>query len=81
MVFNAIRKATFDQPFAVWGLALGFTGPLLMLTVPPLRQKLGYQAPTLSLRTILCRTVLDAPPRALRTKWMVRENSAVWFFW
>ncbi|KAI7818190.1 hypothetical protein BX661DRAFT_191917 [Kickxella alabastrina] len=45
MVFNAIRKATFDQPFAVWGLALGFTGPLLMLTVPPLRQKLGYQAP------------------------------------
>ncbi|KAJ2372608.1 hypothetical protein IW150_004034 [Coemansia sp. RSA 2607] len=45
MIVNAIRKATFEHPFAVWGLALGFTGPLLVLTVPPIRDAMGYQAP------------------------------------
>ncbi|KAJ2315592.1 n19m, NADH-ubiquinone oxidoreductase 9.5 kDa subunit [Coemansia sp. RSA 2705] len=45
MVWNALRKATFSQPFAVWGLALGFTGPFLVLTVPPIRRSLGFEAP------------------------------------
>ncbi|KAJ2723927.1 n19m, NADH-ubiquinone oxidoreductase 9.5 kDa subunit [Coemansia sp. Benny D115] len=45
MIVNALRKATFEYPFAVWGLALGFTGPLLVLTVPPLRKAVGYKAP------------------------------------
>ncbi|PIA17745.1 hypothetical protein COEREDRAFT_7331 [Coemansia reversa NRRL 1564] len=45
MIFNAIRKATFEQPFAVWGLALGFAGPALVLIVPPIRDYMGFVAP------------------------------------
>ncbi|KAI8321255.1 hypothetical protein GQ54DRAFT_334192 [Martensiomyces pterosporus] len=45
MFVNAIRKATFEYPFAVWGLGLGFAGPLLVLTVPPVRKALGFVAP------------------------------------
>ncbi|KAI9480188.1 hypothetical protein BX667DRAFT_513981 [Coemansia mojavensis] len=45
MIVNLLRKATFSQPFAVWGLGLGFAGPLLVLVVPPIQKSLGYVAP------------------------------------
>ncbi|KAJ2701444.1 n19m, NADH-ubiquinone oxidoreductase 9.5 kDa subunit [Coemansia sp. IMI 209128] len=45
MIVNAIRKATFEHPFAVWGLALGFTGPILVLAAAPIRRAVGFVAP------------------------------------
>lgn len=45
MIFQSLRKITFENPFAVWGLGLGFGGPLLVLVVPPIRRALGYKAP------------------------------------
>ncbi|KAJ2620466.1 n19m, NADH-ubiquinone oxidoreductase 9.5 kDa subunit [Coemansia spiralis] len=44
-MISAIRNATFKNPFATWGLALGFGGPLLVLVVPPIRYALGYVPP------------------------------------
>ncbi|KAJ2514231.1 n19m, NADH-ubiquinone oxidoreductase 9.5 kDa subunit [Coemansia sp. BCRC 34490] len=46
MVLNAIRNATFKNPFALWGLGLGFAGPLLVLVVPPIRDATGFVSPT-----------------------------------
>ncbi|KAJ1856314.1 n19m, NADH-ubiquinone oxidoreductase 9.5 kDa subunit [Coemansia sp. RSA 720] len=45
MIVNAFRKATYEYPFAVWGMALGLTGPLLVLIVPPIRRYMGYVPP------------------------------------
>ncbi|KAJ2845250.1 hypothetical protein GGI22_006616, partial [Coemansia erecta] len=45
MVFNAIRTATFSNPFITWGLGLGFLGPLLIIVVPPIRDATGFVAP------------------------------------
>ncbi|KAJ2062555.1 hypothetical protein GGI17_002341 [Coemansia sp. S146] len=42
MIFNALRKATFEHPFAVWGLALG---PILVLAAGPIRRAAGFVAP------------------------------------
>ncbi|KAJ2177162.1 hypothetical protein GGF45_003386, partial [Coemansia sp. RSA 551] len=45
MILNAFRKATYEYPFAVWGMGLGLTGPLLVLIVPPIRRYMGYVPP------------------------------------
>ncbi|KAJ2779503.1 n19m, NADH-ubiquinone oxidoreductase 9.5 kDa subunit [Coemansia javaensis] len=41
-IISAVRKAAFEHPFAVWGLALGFAGPILVVTVPPVMRRFGY---------------------------------------
>ncbi|KAJ1664645.1 hypothetical protein EV178_003889 [Coemansia sp. RSA 1646] len=45
MVLNALRDATFKNPFAIWGLGLGFLGPLLVVVVPPIRDATGFVSP------------------------------------
>ncbi|KAJ2733640.1 hypothetical protein IW152_002913 [Coemansia sp. BCRC 34962] len=38
MIINALRKATFEHPFAVWG-------PILVLAAAPIRRAMGFVAP------------------------------------
>ncbi|KAJ2716880.1 n19m, NADH-ubiquinone oxidoreductase 9.5 kDa subunit [Coemansia spiralis] len=42
-LLNSLRKATYEYPFAVWGVALGVSGPLLVLIGTPIREALGYK--------------------------------------
>ncbi|KAL1408427.1 n19m, NADH-ubiquinone oxidoreductase 9.5 kDa subunit [Vanrija albida] len=42
-VYRYLQRLSHESPVIVWALGLGFLGPALVVTVPPIRKSLGWQ--------------------------------------
>ncbi|WRT65089.1 uncharacterized protein IL334_002031 [Kwoniella shivajii] len=41
--FRNAQRLAHESPVIFWSLAIGFSGPAMVLTVPPIRKSFGYK--------------------------------------
>ncbi|WVQ82173.1 hypothetical protein IAT38_004301 [Cryptococcus sp. DSM 104549] len=45
-VYRSLQRFAHEKPIIMWSLIVGFSGPLMVLVVPPVRKSLfGYKIP------------------------------------
>ncbi|KAF8327934.1 uncharacterized protein EI90DRAFT_1646963 [Cantharellus anzutake] len=62
-----LRYAAHEEPVIFWSLILGFTGPVMVLTVPPMRRQLGYVPPERPPTSYPLPNRLDSPSQDMTT--------------
>ncbi|WWC59125.1 uncharacterized protein I303_101673 [Kwoniella dejecticola CBS 10117] len=42
-IYRRAQRMAHESPVIFWSLAIGFAGPIMVLTVPPIRKSFGYK--------------------------------------